>query len=93
MPSNGHLPQLSSPDTMIPVLLRHIRYDIESPCSQSQMAPKVEKKPAEKKSAAKKPEEEHKSEKKAEKAPTDKKLAYEASRLARYNKKLTSCEI
>ncbi|XP_020242859.1 probable esterase D14L [Asparagus officinalis] len=29
MPSNGHLPQLSSPDTVIPVLLRHILYDIE----------------------------------------------------------------
>lgn len=29
MPSNGHLPQLSSPDIVIPVLLRHIRYDID----------------------------------------------------------------
>ena len=28
MSSDGHLPQLSSPDTVIPVLLRHIRYDI-----------------------------------------------------------------
>ncbi|KAJ6800452.1 putative esterase D14L [Iris pallida] len=30
MPSNGHLPQLSSPGIVIPVLLRHIRYDIEA---------------------------------------------------------------
>lgn len=30
MPSNGHLPQLSSPDIVIPVLLRHIKYDIEA---------------------------------------------------------------
>lgn len=28
MPSEGHLPQLSSPESVIPVLLRHIRYDI-----------------------------------------------------------------
>ncbi|CAA7035882.1 unnamed protein product [Microthlaspi erraticum] len=28
MPSDGHLPQLSSPDTVIPVLVRHIRKDI-----------------------------------------------------------------
>lgn len=28
MTSDGHLPQLSSPDIVIPVLLRHIRYDI-----------------------------------------------------------------
>lgn len=28
MPSEGHLPQLSSPDIVIPVVLRHIRYDI-----------------------------------------------------------------
>ncbi|XP_074564757.1 putative esterase D14L [Curcuma longa] len=28
MPCEGHLPQLSSPDTVVPVLLRHIRYDI-----------------------------------------------------------------
>ncbi|KAJ9170604.1 hypothetical protein P3X46_018700 [Hevea brasiliensis] len=28
MPSDGHLPQLSSPDVVIPVLLRHIRSDI-----------------------------------------------------------------
>lgn len=28
MPSDGHLPQLSSPDIVIPVLVRHIRYDI-----------------------------------------------------------------
>ncbi|KAK6258616.1 Alpha/beta hydrolase fold-1 - like 10 [Theobroma cacao] len=28
MSSDGHLPQLSSPDIVIPVLLRHIRYDI-----------------------------------------------------------------
>ncbi|XP_074556821.1 putative esterase D14L [Curcuma longa] len=28
MSSEGHLPQLSSPDIVIPVLLRHIRYDI-----------------------------------------------------------------
>ncbi|XP_073525417.1 uncharacterized protein [Phyllobates terribilis] len=28
MSSEGHLPQLSSPDTVIPVLLRHIRHDI-----------------------------------------------------------------
>ncbi|CAI0461543.1 unnamed protein product [Linum tenue] len=28
MPSDGHLPQLSSPDVVIPVLLRHIRCDI-----------------------------------------------------------------
>ncbi|XP_010277133.1 PREDICTED: probable esterase D14L [Nelumbo nucifera] len=28
MPSDGHLPQLSSPDVVIPVLLRHIRHDI-----------------------------------------------------------------
>ncbi|KAF7809896.1 putative esterase KAI2 [Senna tora] len=27
-PTEGHLPQLSSPDIVIPVLLRHIRYDI-----------------------------------------------------------------
>lgn len=30
MPSEGHLPQLSSPEIVIPVLLRHIRYDIEA---------------------------------------------------------------
>ncbi|XP_020584281.1 probable esterase D14L isoform X1 [Phalaenopsis equestris] len=30
MPSEGHLPQLSSPEIVIPVLLRHIRFDIES---------------------------------------------------------------
>ncbi|KAL5706912.1 putative esterase d14l [Ranunculus cassubicifolius] len=30
MPSDGHLPQLSSPDIVIPVLLRHIRCDIEA---------------------------------------------------------------
>lgn len=28
MPTEGHLPQLSSPDIVIPVLLNHIRYDI-----------------------------------------------------------------
>lgn len=28
MSTEGHLPQLSSPDVVIPVLLRHIRYDI-----------------------------------------------------------------
>ncbi|XP_044487756.1 probable esterase KAI2 [Mangifera indica] len=28
MSSDGHLPQLSSPDTVIPVLLRHIRHNI-----------------------------------------------------------------
>nr|UTN00761.1 karrikin insensitive 2 [Emmenanthe penduliflora] len=28
MSTDGHLPQLSSPDVVIPVLLRHIRYDI-----------------------------------------------------------------
>lgn len=28
MASDGHLPQLSSPDVVIPVLLRHIRHDI-----------------------------------------------------------------
>ncbi|XP_042493687.1 probable esterase KAI2 [Macadamia integrifolia] len=28
MASDGHLPQLSSPDIVIPVLLRHIRFDI-----------------------------------------------------------------
>lgn len=28
MSSDGHLPQLSSPDIVIPVLLRHIRHDI-----------------------------------------------------------------
>lgn len=28
MPSDGHLPQLSSPDVVIPVVLRHIHYDI-----------------------------------------------------------------
>ncbi|KAF8117725.1 hypothetical protein N665_0008s0079 [Sinapis alba] len=28
IPSDGHLPQLSSPDSVIPVLLRHIRNDI-----------------------------------------------------------------
>uniref|UniRef100_A0A2P2IWP7 Putative esterase KAI2 n=1 Tax=Rhizophora mucronata TaxID=61149 RepID=A0A2P2IWP7_RHIMU len=28
MSSEGHLPQLSSPDIVIPVLLRHIRQDI-----------------------------------------------------------------
>lgn len=28
MSSDGHLPQLSSPDIVIPVLLRHIQYDI-----------------------------------------------------------------
>lgn len=28
MPSDGHLPQLSSPDIVIPVMLRHIRHDI-----------------------------------------------------------------
>ncbi|XP_056173416.1 probable esterase KAI2 [Syzygium oleosum] len=28
MQSDGHLPQLSSPDTVIPVVLRHIHYDI-----------------------------------------------------------------
>ncbi|KAF5752852.1 hydrolase family protein [Tripterygium wilfordii] len=25
MPSNGHLPQLSSPDVVIPIILKHIR--------------------------------------------------------------------
>ncbi|OVA17062.1 hypothetical protein BVC80_9047g12 [Macleaya cordata] len=30
MTSDGHLPQLSSPDIVIPVLLRHIRFDIEA---------------------------------------------------------------
>ncbi|XVE82882.1 hypothetical protein DITRI_Ditri16bG0041400 [Diplodiscus trichospermus] len=30
MTSDGHLPQLSSPDIVIPVLLRHIRYDIKA---------------------------------------------------------------
>ncbi|ESR39278.1 putative esterase KAI2 [Citrus sinensis] len=30
MSSDGHLPQLSSPDIVIPVLLRHIRYNIAS---------------------------------------------------------------
>ncbi|XP_008787141.3 probable esterase D14L [Phoenix dactylifera] len=29
MPSEGHLPQLSNPEIVIPVLLRHIRFDIE----------------------------------------------------------------
>ncbi|XP_072991764.1 probable esterase D14L [Typha latifolia] len=29
MPSEGHLPQLSCPDSVIPVLLKHIRYDIQ----------------------------------------------------------------
>ncbi|EHA8591551.1 Strigolactone esterase D14 [Cocos nucifera] len=29
MPSEGHLPQLSNPEMVIPVLLRHIRFDIE----------------------------------------------------------------
>uniref|UniRef100_A0A1D1YLL3 Sigma factor sigB regulation protein rsbQ n=1 Tax=Anthurium amnicola TaxID=1678845 RepID=A0A1D1YLL3_9ARAE len=28
MPSEGHLPQLSSPDIVIPVMLKHIKYDI-----------------------------------------------------------------
>ncbi|WOL00568.1 hypothetical protein Cni_G09281 [Canna indica] len=28
MPSEGHLPQLSSPEIVIPVILRHIRFDI-----------------------------------------------------------------
>jgi pimeloyl-ACP methyl ester carboxylesterase len=28
MPSEGHLPQLSSPDIVTPVLLRHIQHDI-----------------------------------------------------------------
>jgi pimeloyl-ACP methyl ester carboxylesterase len=28
MSSDGHLPQLSSPDVVMPVLLRHIRFDI-----------------------------------------------------------------
>lgn len=28
MSSDGHLPQLSSPDIVIPVIVRHIRYDI-----------------------------------------------------------------
>lgn len=28
MSTDGHLPQLSSPDVVVPVLLRHIRYDI-----------------------------------------------------------------
>lgn len=28
MTTEGHLPQLSSPDVVVPVLLRHIRYDI-----------------------------------------------------------------
>ncbi|XXG44527.1 hypothetical protein AAC387_Pa01g4307 [Persea americana] len=28
MPTDGHLPQLSSPDIFIPILLRHIRYEI-----------------------------------------------------------------
>lgn len=28
MPTEGHLPQLSSPDIVIPVLLNHIRYDL-----------------------------------------------------------------
>ncbi|KAL3646368.1 putative esterase kai2 [Castilleja foliolosa] len=28
MPMEGHLPQLSSPDVLVPVLLRHIRYSI-----------------------------------------------------------------
>lgn len=28
MQSDGHLPQLSSPDVVIPVLLKHIKYDI-----------------------------------------------------------------
>ncbi|CAN0863838.1 Probable esterase D14L [Linum grandiflorum] len=31
MPSEGHLPQLSSPDIVVPVLLRHIRCDIVRP--------------------------------------------------------------
>ncbi|KAK8497820.1 hypothetical protein V6N13_034620 [Hibiscus sabdariffa] len=30
MTSDGHLPQLSSPDIVIPVLLKHIRYDIST---------------------------------------------------------------
>ncbi|KAF9619657.1 hypothetical protein IFM89_007978 [Coptis chinensis] len=30
MSSDGHLPQLSSPDIVVPVLLRHIRHDIEA---------------------------------------------------------------
>ncbi|XWS33529.1 hypothetical protein CRYUN_Cryun22dG0091100 [Craigia yunnanensis] len=30
MTSDGHLPQLSSPEIVIPVLLRHIRHDIKS---------------------------------------------------------------
>lgn len=30
MSSDGHLPQLSSPDIVIPVLLKHIRYNIAS---------------------------------------------------------------
>lgn len=28
MHSDGHLPQLSSPDIVVPILLKHIRYDI-----------------------------------------------------------------
>ena len=28
MPTEGHLPQLSSPDIVVPVLLNHIRHDI-----------------------------------------------------------------
>ncbi|XP_020243103.1 histone H2B.11-like, partial [Asparagus officinalis] len=57
--------------------------------------PKPEKKPADKKPVTEKPKEEPKSEKKAEKAPACKKLAQEASHLARYNKKpiITSREI
>ncbi|XP_039137029.1 probable esterase D14L isoform X2 [Dioscorea cayenensis subsp. rotundata] len=31
MPSEGHLPQLSSPDIVISVILRHIRFDILKP--------------------------------------------------------------
>lgn len=30
MPSDGHLPQLSSPEIVISVILRHIRFDIET---------------------------------------------------------------
>ncbi|XP_019087887.1 PREDICTED: probable esterase KAI2 [Camelina sativa] len=29
IPSDGHLPQLSSPDSVVPVVLRHIRNDID----------------------------------------------------------------
>ncbi|WCJ31347.1 alpha/beta-Hydrolases superfamily protein [Euphorbia peplus] len=31
MPTTGHLPHLSSPDIVIPLLLRHIRLDITQP--------------------------------------------------------------